>query len=168
MEARGKILAKAGNQKGFKIEGQEGWFNATDAVVPYLAKFEKGTEVIVSYTKKGVSRSATKIVGVMGSGAAPETPKKDTGFVCEDCGTPLKDGKYKKCFPCNKKSPKFASKSTYDSPDRIASIQRGNALNAAASVLSGTEIVRTAKDVETVAELTKVLANIFLDYLREE
>jgi hypothetical protein len=172
MEVRGKVLAKAGNGKGFKVEGQEGWFNAGDAVVPYLAKIEKGTEVIVTFEKKGVAKNVTKIVK-----AGTETPKEEhqptkssTGFECEDCGKELKDGKFKKCFMCNKKAPKTEGNkisrkepSYTQSPERSAQIQRGNALNAAGRLLSG-----RPEDPETLAEMAIVVAQKFLDWLRAE
>jgi len=176
MEVRGKVLAKAGNGKGFKVEGQEGWFNAGDAVVPYLAKIEKGTEVIVTFEKKGVAKNVTKIIKASvpatteTSKEEPKQTKSSTGFECEDCGKELKDGKFKKCFMCNKKAPKESKhtpddgKRTYfGSPEDIAGKQRGCSLGAAAELLSGRQ-----EDPETLAEMTIVVAQKFLEWLRSE
>ena len=169
MEVKGKLVAKAGNGKGFKIEGQEGWFNAGDTVVPYLSKIEKGAEVIVTFEKKGVAKNVTKIVKAGATTTTKtETPKDSTGFYCEDCGKELKDDRFKKCFMCNKKNPqkegnKISSKEYTQSPERTAQIQRGNALNAAASILSG-----RPEDPETLAEMVKVVADKLLDWLRAE
>jgi hypothetical protein len=172
MEVKGKLVAKAGNGKGFKVEGQEGWFNAGDAVVPYLAKIEKGAEVIVTFEKKGVAKNVTKIVkaGATTTTTKPEASKESTGFECEDCHKPLKDGKFKKCFMCNKKAPKESKhtpedgKRTYfGSPEDIAGKQRGCALGAAADLLSG-----RPEDPETLAEMTLVVAQKLLDWLRSE
>jgi len=91
-----------------------------------------------------------------------------TGFKCIDCGKALKDNKYEKCFDCNKKNPSkknWGKKSNYDSPERIAAIQKGNSLNAAAAVISGNLV---GQDIDTLKETTLALANCFLDWLRNE
>lgn len=92
-----------------------------------------------------------------------EEPKKEstTGFTCEDCGAELKDDKYKKCYKCGKKSFKTNS---YDNPEKTAQIQRGNALNAAASVASSQQFA----DIDTPAQFTLELAERFLVWLRGE
>lgn len=173
MEVRGKLAAKAGNGKGFKVEGQEGWFNASDAVKPFLAKIEKGAEVVVTYEKKGVAMIVSKIVSAT-SASVVEKPKetvvdnslaKSPGTpVCEDCGKELKDDKYKKCYVCGKKAYKGKAAKTYDSPEKTAQIQRGNALNAAAQVISGMD----ANDPDLLAEMTLSVAQKFVDWLRAE
>jgi hypothetical protein len=93
------------------------------------------------------------------------------GPKCIDCGVALKDDKYTKCFTCNKKNPvkkQWKPKSGgYDSPEKTAQIQKGNALNAAASVLCGAQCL-DGLDPETIAEITKVVANSLLDYLRQD
>jgi len=200
IDVKGKLVAKASNGKGFKVEGQEGWFNASDAVVPYLAKIEKGEDVVVSYEKKGASKSVVKIVKASGS---QEASREETTseFKCSICGAKLKDGKYKTCYTCSKsKASKEPQKETAKSEetefkcsicgaklkddtystcykcsqkidsatDKQTSIKRGNALNASAAVLANTELVKNAPDVETIAELVKVVANIFFEYLQEE
>ena len=103
--------------------------------------------------------------------AKPEEKKESAGsgeFKCVDCGKALKDGKYEKCFDCNKKNPSkknWGKKNNYDSPEKTAQIQRGNALNAAAAVVSGN---LTGLDVDTLKETTLALANDFLEWLRLE
>ena len=172
MEVTGKLAAKAGNGKGFKIDGQEGWFNASDSVKPFLAKIEKGAEVVVTYEKKGVAMIVSKIVSATSASIA-EKPKetvvdnplaKSPGTpVCEDCGIELKDDKYKKCYRCGKKAYKGKESKSYDNPEKTAQIQRGNALNAAASVLSG-----RPEDPDTLGEMTIAIATKFLEWLRVE
>jgi len=169
MEVKGKILAKKSDNKAFKLN-DDNWYNLNDPVIPYLEKMNKGDEVVVTYEKKGTSRYVSKLLNA-GAGAEPtktEAPKTEssTGFVCEDCGKELKDGKFKKCFVCNKKNPasKGEKKSTYDSPEKTAQIQRGNALNAAAFVASSQQF----KDPEVAKQFTLLLAEDFLTWLRAE
>ena len=85
-----KLVKKAGNGKGFQLEGQEGWFNANDKVEPFLAKIEEGKVVEVSYFKKGVKREVTLIKEV--SGGATETKLE----------APKEEGKYTNCAVCGK------------------------------------------------------------------
>jgi hypothetical protein len=94
------LKKKAKNGKGFLLNGYEEWFNADEKAELILAKIDEGTEVEVTFFKKGVNRIVTliKIVG----GAMSEA-KTEAGFKCEVCGKELKDGKFKKCFMCNKK-----------------------------------------------------------------
>ena len=105
--------------------------------------------------------------------AAPATTESTTtdttvGPKCTDCGCALKDDKYTKCFPCNKKNPakkQWSGKSSgsyKESPEKTAAIQRGNALNAAASVASGQQLV----DPDVAGQYTILLAQKFLDWLR--
>jgi hypothetical protein len=172
MEVKGKILAKKGDNKAFKLDDGN-WYNLNDNVIPYLEKMSKGDEIVVTFEKKGVSRYVSQLV----SAKAQEVPKAvtttSTGFTCEVCGAALKDGKYKKCFMCNKKGatkaettseqPKKEYKS-YDNPEKTAQIQRGNALNAAASAASGTAF----NDPEVAAQFALELAERFLAWLRAE
>lgn len=166
MEAKGKILVKAGNGKGFKLSGVEKWFNANDESM--LADVEKGEEVTVYYEKKGASQQVTKIVK---AGAVEVAEAK-----CEVCGKVLKNPKFKKCYTCNMN--KVEAKIEEDEPkaiaekpkpyndfnaDRTAQIQRGNALNAASAVLAGRQ-----EDPETLAEMVIVVADRLLEWLRAE
>jgi len=167
MEVTGKIAVKAGNGKGFKIDGQDGWFNATDTVKPYLAKMEKGDDVVVIYEKKGVSKNVTKITKADGSvpAEAKSEVTKETGTpVCEDCGKELKTDKYPKCYVCGKKAFKGkAPAKSFDNPEKTAQIQRGNALNAAAAVMAGQQEIP-----EVLAEMTIIAAEKLLEWLRAE
>jgi hypothetical protein len=175
-ETKGKILAKKGDNKAFKLDDGN-WYNLNDNVIPYLEKMSKGDEIIVTYEKKGVSRYVSKLTNV----GAVETPKTETtsstGFACEVCGKELKDGKYKKCFTCNKsgatkKETTIPSDSKvekpkgnyYDNPEKTAQIQRGNALNAAASVAASQKF----EDPEVAKQYTLLLAEDFLLWLRAE
>jgi len=178
MEVKGKILAKKGDNKAFKLDDGN-WYNLNDLVIPYLEKMSKGDEVVVTFEKKGVSRYVSKLVG---AGAA-ETPKTETtsstGFACEVCGKELKDGKFKKCFMCNKSGatkkvedqkqpgavePKKEYKS-YDNPEKTESIRRGNALNAAGAAISGN---LQGTDPDTLAQALIMVAERALEWLKNE
>ncbi|MFA7290498.1 MAG: hypothetical protein WC055_16610 [Melioribacteraceae bacterium] len=169
-EKTGKLVVKAGNGKGFKIEGEEGWFNASDTVVPYLAKLEKGELVTVVYEKKGKALIVSSITTDM----SEQTDTSDNAeFKCEVCGVALKDGKFKKCYTCNKsgaskpasKPTETSKKTSYDSPEKVAAIQRGNALNAAAASISGNF---PGNEPDVIAQALLQIAKIALDWLREE
>ena len=172
---KGKIAVKARNKKGFKIDGDDNWFTAEDPVIPYLEKIEKGDEVEITFSKNGVFKNVTKIVKIEATKAETKPEEKPkTGFTCADCGKELPDGKYKKCYTCNKKSPaksKVYDKSektytkSYDNPTKTAQIQRGNALNAAGYAISGN---LTGSDPNTIKEAVLLLANAFLDWIRVE
>lgn len=176
MVLTGAIKAKAGNGKGFMIEGQEGWFNAVD--ISLLTKFNKGDKVTITYEVKGLNKNVSSIIAeqivtqptqAQPQVTTPGSTTTPTGPVCSDCGKALKNDKYTKCYDCNQKNPVkkqwsgSAKKSNYDSPERTAQIQRGNALNAAASTVMGRQ-----EDPETLAEMTLVVADKFLEWLRAE
>jgi hypothetical protein len=172
MEVKGKILAKKGDNKAFKLDDGS-WYNLNDNVIPYLEKMNKGDEIVVTFEKKGTSRYVSKLVRAGAEArttADPEPTQSTTGFACEDCGKELKDGRFKKCFVCNKKNPapkketSSVSKSSYDNPEKTAQIQRGNALNAAASVAGGCAF----SDPDTARQFVLELADSLLEWLRAE
>jgi hypothetical protein len=169
MEVKGKVICKKADNRAFKLG--DDWYNCNDNVIASLEKIGKGEEVTVVYEKKGVSRYVSSIT-VGGASAAPsaaEAPKSSTGFACEVCGASLKDGKYKKCFKCNKSgatksgAAKEEKKGSY-SPDAVAGIQRGNALNAAGAVASSQQFASPV----AAKEFTLILADEFLQWLRAE
>ena len=172
MEIKGKIVCKKSDNKAFKLG--EDWYNVNKEVIPDLEKMAKGDEVVVTFEKKGVARYVSKLVSASNAKTeAPAEVKKDspTGFACEVCNAPLKDGKFKVCYMCNKKGlkPKTktdapSGKNTYDNPEKTAQIQRGNALNAAAAVASTQQF----SDPETAKQYTLILADEFLTWLRAE
>jgi hypothetical protein len=175
MEERGKIICKKSDNKAFKLG--ENWYNLNDNVIPYLEKMNKGDEVVVTFEKKGVSRYVSKLVSANAVAETKTETTSSTGFVCEVCGKGLKDGKFKKCFMCNKSgatkkeesAPVGAGTSSspssrYDNPEKTAQIQRGNALNAAASVASSQQFA----DPEVAKQFTLLLAEDFLNWLRSE
>ena len=170
-EFNGKLKVKAGNGKGFKIEGYDGWFNASDKVVPYLEKIEVGTEVVVIYKQDGIKRIAEKVSPASTVKEKEQHEEKKSEFTCEVCGASLKDGKYKVCYMCNKKGAKKSTSETKKSStsntntdDRTAQIQRGNSLNAASMVASG----QSFSNPEEAGQFVKILAENLLEWLRAE
>ena len=176
-EIKGKLVVKASNGKGFKVEGDEGWFNASSEEL--LKSFNKGDEVVATYEKKCMQRNVTKIVSAVSAPAEAPKVVSATGFACNVCGASLKNDKFKTCYVCNQKGLKpketvEASKeetkvstksySSYDNPAKSAQIQRGNALNAAAAVAGG----QAFNDPDTAAEFTLIVAQKLLDWLRIE
>jgi hypothetical protein len=179
MEVKGKILAKKGDNKAFKLDDGN-WYNLNDNVIPYLEKMNKGDEIVVTFEKKGISRYVSKLTT-----ATTEAPKTETtsttGFACEVCGKELKDGKFKKCFLCNKnklvktEDPKSNPtepviepyvkkewKTNYGSPEDIAGKEVGCSLGAAATVASGQKL----DDPEVAKQYVLLLAEYFLDWMR--
>jgi hypothetical protein len=172
-ETKGKITAKAGNGKGFKISSVEGWINADDNSALYLAKFEKGDEVTVVYNKKGVKKICTKIMKASSSSRKETTDT--TGKICE-CGKTIKNDKYDTCYTCSqnknkttssgKKSYKSNSENTnrtsYGSPEDVAGKEVGCAANSAAAILSGRQ-----EEPDVLLEMWSLLFDGILARIRE-
>lgn len=102
MEIRGKVIAKAGNGKAFKLG--EDWYNVLPSVIPNLEKISKGDEINVTYEKKGTVRTVSEITTGQARPQQQAQPEQETsaGYSCTVCGKALKDDKFKKCFMCNK------------------------------------------------------------------
>lgn len=173
-----KLVRKANNKKGFKIEGSEEWYNASEAVVPYLEKISEGTSVTISYFKKGVTNIVTKIVKEESGSASETTKPKENAPRCSVCGKELKNPNYPTCWDCRDKQPKSKQtteqkpkteppQKTYSKRDDStqAAIQRGNALNAAAAAVSGNF---AGSDPATIAQAVKLIAIDLLDWLKAE
>jgi hypothetical protein len=117
------------------------------------------------------------------------TTKSSTGFACEICGAEMKDGKYKKCYKCNqsgavkKEEPKPTTTgkvetpkseqvkktyNSYDNPEKTAQIQRGNAGNMAAAVMSNPSVELANNTPENITKVTLAMAEEFLQWLRSE
>lgn len=144
-EIKGTIIAKAGNGKGFKIStDQEKWYTATDITAPYLAKMNKGDEVVVIYEKKGVSHICTKIMKAEAKAVEP-TPAPTASSV----STP-------KTY-----TQPFVNKTGYGSPEDVAGKEVGCAAGCAANILSGRQ-----EDVDTLIEMFRVLTNGILEHIR--
>lgn len=169
------ILVKAGNKKGFMIEGEKDqWYTAKDSAIEQLANVEKGDVVEITYKKNGTFRNVSKIEKVT---VKQEVKESATGYVCEDCGKPLKDDKYKKCFLCNKKNPTPKKtevidegdkgkdtgwkKSNYGSAEDVAGKEVGCAANCASRAVVG-----VSQDPEELLQAWRILFNGMLDHIR--
>jgi len=105
-------LEKAGKYL-MKIEmndGDDKWMTTTKEVMTFVkATFKEGDEIGLDYIEKNGQFHVSKVNkdGKVSSTkeSSEDTVSKSVGFTCEDCGKELKDGKYKKCFLCNKKNP---------------------------------------------------------------
>jgi len=182
---KGTIKVKAGNKKGFLIvEDPDQWYTANKEVIADLAKVDKGDVVEITYVSKGAFRNVSKIVKVGGEEVKAET--KVTGFACEECGAKI-DGKYKKCYVCNKKAkdnpkpevtktqvidepekkstwtPGNYNKSNYGSAEDVAGKEVGCAANCASSILTGAGIGTTQIDV---MQLWRQYFNDILEHIR--
>lgn len=204
MEITGIIEVKKSDNKALKLDDGN-WYNMNENVVSALTKASKGNVVTMQYEKKGTSRYVSKLstdsnseeqqsesptafacevcgkelkdgkfkkcymCNKKGATAPKKSSEKSSEFTCEDCGAPLKDGKYKKCYPCGtkafkNKAAKEPAKESSTYIDKTAQIQRGNALNAAASVASTQQF----ENPDVANEFTIILAERFLDWLRAE
>jgi len=177
-ETKGKILAKKGDNKAFKLDDGN-WYNLNDNVIPYLEKMSKGDEVVVTFEKKGVSRYVSKLANAGATEIAKtEVRESATGYVCEVCNAPLKDGRFKICYMCNKKGLKPEAKkeeasktyekkeykTNYGSPEDIAGKEVGCSLGAAATAASGTAF----NDPETCTQFVLEVAERLLDWMRSK
>jgi len=168
------IVAKAKSNKSFKAG--DDWYNVLDNVIPYLEKVNKGDEITITFYKKGTANYVTTLF--KGKGNKEETTEEmTTGFKCEVCGKELRDGKYKKCYDCNKnKSVKKEEttgtasetkistfyKSNYGSPEDVAGKELGCALGAAASAAAG----QSFDSPDTAAQWIKIVADLLVEWIR--
>ena len=179
-----KIKIKSG-KKGFQLEGLDGWLNATDEVVPYLAKLNKGDLVTVTYNKEGVKQEAIKIVtgGAPDSAPKASAPKpeivKDPNKKYCSCGKEIKNKAYDKCFECNKKTSEKTSPPTdtelekereprqnkgggfYGTPEDVAGKEVGCAAGCAAAILAGSQ-----KAIPEILNDFRALFNGILEHIR--
>ena len=145
MEIKGKLVVKARNGKGFKVEGSDEWFNADGAAVESLAKLSAGDDVVVTYEKEGIKHIVSKIE--VGASSSPSQTE------------------YKKPYNKSSYQKKSYDSSNYaDNPAKTKQIQKGNALNAASAVHSG----RTDIKEEELTERVLLMASNFFEWLREE
>jgi hypothetical protein len=170
------VACKKGDNKAFKAVEGGVWYNVKDPVIPFLEKVNKGDVITITTEKKGASQYVTKITKSAVTAPEPtqEPAVEETSDApkCTVCGKALKNPKYPTCYTCKGKVPTGATvKKSYDSPEKTAQIQRGNALNASAAVASGQQFVNTETglpDLETAQQFTLLLADAFLEWLRAE
>lgn len=164
----GVLTRKAGNGKGFQLDGnEEVWFNANEKAQPYLAKIKEGSKVEISYFEKGVKRDVGIIKEVSGSEKTKSTTAKPK---CEVCGTDLKDNTYPTCYNCKGKTAKkdtgkqktySSDKIGYGSPEDIAGKEVGCSANVAGAILSGRQ-----EDPATLLDMFRIIFNGVLEHVR--
>lgn len=158
-----KYLVAYKNDKGkflVKMEfeaGKEKWATTSEAVVNYAkTNFKANEDVDVEYTEKNGSYSVSRITK-KGSAPAPVEAKteapKSSEHTCEDCGAVLKDGKYKKCYTCNKKNPAPKKESSGGQRDAVGQSIEKQAMMKASAMAVGNAFVGQIGDVDTLADM---------------
>jgi hypothetical protein len=150
----GKALIKIGFE-----DGKEKWAVTSEAVITYAQKnFEKGEEVEFEMTEKNGQYHVAKIMKKGGASPAPASEPAKTSssaeYKCEDCGATLKDGKYKKCFACNKKNPApKASASSSGRGDAVGQSIEKQAMMKASAMAVGSAFVGQIADAHVLADM---------------
>lgn len=154
---KGKYLIKIGLD-----DGKEKWASTSEAVYNYAkANFAQKEEVEYEMTEKNGQYHVSKIMkkGQKSSAPAPEATKstapatETAGFKCEDCGATLKDGKYKKCYPCNKKNPAPRKESSGGQRDAVGQSIEKQAMMKASAMAVGSAFVSQVQDADTLANM---------------
>jgi len=154
----GQLKAKARTNKAFKLDDNK-WYEVSGKTEEFLANMNKPyPQVEVTYEQNGYKRKVTFIKPV-GAGEAPAQNTTVVNNTVVDTGS-----KSKPSYDYKKSAKKQEDKPTQEYWDkRGLDIKKGNALNASAYALSGTE-----PDVEALAEKVLFLANKFYEYLTLE
>ena len=145
-----------GNKNLLKIgldDGTEKWATTTASILEFAkANFQKEEEAKFETTEKHGQITVTRIYKADGSKDSNSTSPKPVAtpttaeYKCSDCGKVLKDGKYPKCFDCNKKNPAKASE------PRSPSIERQAMMKASAQAVA-TALQGQVGDVSVLAEM---------------
>ena len=143
------------------VEGKEKWASTSEAVVNYAkANFKANEDVDADYTEKNGSYTVTRITKkgatpapVATANTAPASEVKTTEYKCEDCGATLKDGKYKKCYPCNKKNPAPKKESSGGQRDAVGQSIEKQAMMKASAMAVGSTFVGVVADAGTLADM---------------
>ena len=152
------VAYKKGKKNLLKIElddGEQVWASTTSAVYNFAKNnFDEGEKAGFEYTVKNGQYFVSRINKDGKSTKSEEEPVEDTPaeFVCEDCGKTLKDGKYKKCYTCNKKNPSPKSTSTRSS-DTNESIKKQCALKATVHLMQ--VLVGRVEGIDTLVEMVE-------------
>jgi len=147
-------------------DGKEKWATTSEEVFNYAkANFKKDEEATYEMAEKNGQYHVTKIlkVGAVAPKQEEKTSSTTTEHKCSDCGKVLKDGKYTKCFECNKKNPaprEQKSKSTSDSIERQAMMK-------ASAMAVGSTFVGNISNADTLADMIIVVYTKLLAKLRE-
>ena len=171
------VAYQKGNKNLIKVrtsEGKEIWATTSSAVYEYAKKScQKESEYEVQTEEKNGQLYISRIGN--DSPAPRAETAKSTAYTCEDCGATLKDGKYKKCYLCNKKNPvkkeetKTEEKKPYvpytKSPEVQESIAKQAIMKAAADAVA-TAMQGQVGDIDTLAEMIIKLYEKLYDKIR--
>lgn len=172
---KGKYLIKIGLD-----DGKEKWATTSEAVYTYAkANFKAKEDVEYEMTDKNGQYNVTKIMKKGQKSVTKTEPvktesEKSSEFKCEVCGKELKDGKYKKCFVCNKKNPTpktdtTAKTTTYTGGQRDAvgqSIEKQAMMKASADAVA-TAMQGQINDIDVLGEMIVKLYEKLLAKLTE-
>jgi len=100
-----KVFAVSRNGKMLKLGNDDKsakWYFLSNKVVDFVkGNIKVGEEVSIQYDENGGKYTINYIT--KGKEEPKQTIKSEPQYKCKECGTPLKDGKYEKCYECNKK-----------------------------------------------------------------
>ena len=167
------VAWEKGKKKLLKIElddKQQVWAETSVAVFNYAKNnFAEGEEAGFEYTEKNGQYKVTRINKNGESKKVTSSPTETSEYVCEDCGTKLKEGKYKKCYTCNKKNPTKTKSSSKKYGDLSTEEQNRRAsLTAMASACEAIKVLTgQITDVETIATMVETLYERFYKKLTE-
>jgi hypothetical protein len=114
------VFSKTGEMVKFEdLSNNKGgmWFFIAENVKPFIKKITPGTEVEFQAEERNGQRTVVFLKSSTGYSATQTVPS--TGFTCSVCGVPLKDGKYKVCYNCNKNS---SGNKTYSNETTVATV----------------------------------------------
>lgn len=177
-ELRGEFLARSTATGGVKIG--EKWYATEEKIRTYTQSLKKGDKVKATYE---IGKKGGAIINAifLDKNETTATATEPAEFKCIVCGKELKDGKYKKCYECNKSgavapssAPEeptipttqgqsgYSGGSKYGSAEDVAGKEVGCAANCASTMLSN----RTEMP-EQLAEMFKILVREVLNTIRE-
>jgi len=156
METKGKITKKYESGKAVKIGNDIYSFDVSTNVKDEIKGYNEGDEVSVEYSKKGTMKLISKISRIGSPAPQKSEPVKPTQ---QPPQTPIPESK-KNDLP---------KSNYYDNPEKTAQIQKGNALNAAASAAAGRGFIddKGNEDPIMAAEWIKIVAGELLKWLKE-
>lgn len=149
-----KILIKIELDNGSPI-----WATTTSAVINYAkSNFKEGEVVKFEMVEKNGQYHITKILKADGTSSTTPAPVEtvktsNTEYKCIDCGKKLKDGKYKKCFECNKKKPAPKKEYSGGQRDTVGQSIEKQAMMKASAMAVGNAFVGQINDPDTLADM---------------
>ena len=143
--ATGKAEVKGTTKKNVVKLDDNNWYKVEDFVQPYLNEIKKGDEVELTYKRVKEGKFWTNLVSKLVKKGATTT--KDETVEKIDFNEPKTGTK----------------RDFYGSPEDVRGKQKGCALGAAATVVSGMGI----PEIKEAGETTTTLANLFYEWLKE-